>query len=114
MKSKSTAGLLAFFLGGLGVHRFYLSQTGLGFLYLVFCWTFIPAIVALIDAIIFWTMDEQKFNSKYNQGALQFMQTNMQGTSLSSVEQLEKLAMLREKGMLTEDEYDQQKRQVLR
>lgn len=68
MKDKNSAGLLAFFLGGLGIHRFYLRQTGLGFLYLLFCWTFIPAIVAIIDAIIFWTMDSQKFNSKYNRG----------------------------------------------
>ncbi|WP_354004259.1 SHOCT domain-containing protein [Spirosoma liriopis] len=32
---------------------------------------------------------------------------------LSPAEQLERLAALREKGMLTQDEYEQQKRQVL-
>lgn len=68
MKNKTTAGLLSFFLGGLGVHRFYLGQTGLGILYLVFCWTFIPAIVALVDAIIFFTQSEEAFNLKYNNG----------------------------------------------
>lgn len=65
MKNKTTAGLLAFFLGGLGVHRFYLNQTGLGILYLVFCWTGIPLIVGVIDGIIFLTTDEIKFNQKY-------------------------------------------------
>jgi TM2 domain-containing membrane protein YozV len=30
-KSKSTAALLAFFLGGAGIHRFYLGYTGIGF-----------------------------------------------------------------------------------
>jgi TM2 domain-containing membrane protein YozV len=68
MKNKTTAAILAFFLGGLGIHRFYLGQTGYGFLYLIFCWTFIPAIIAFIDFIIFLTMDEHSFNLKYNKG----------------------------------------------
>ena len=37
MKSKTTAVLLAFFLGGLGLHKFYLGKTFQGFLYLIFC-----------------------------------------------------------------------------
>ncbi len=54
MKSKSTAALLAFFLGGLGIHRFYLGQNGVGILYLLFCWTFIPAFIAfLISSSLF-------------------------------------------------------------
>ena len=64
-KSKIAAALLAFFLGGFGVHKFYLGQIGLGFLYLIFCWTFIPAIIAFIEFIIFLTMSDETFNSKY-------------------------------------------------
>ena len=30
MKSKTTAGILALLLGGLGVHKFYLDRTGQG------------------------------------------------------------------------------------
>jgi len=44
--------ILALFLGGLGVHKFYFGQIGLGIVYLLFCWTFIPTIIALIEAII--------------------------------------------------------------
>jgi len=66
MKSKFTAALLAFFLGGLGIHRFYLNQNKLGLLYLLFCWTFIPAFIALIDFFIFIFMSEDNFNYKYN------------------------------------------------
>lgn len=51
-KSKTTFVLLALFLGGFGAHRFYLGNIGLGILYLVFFWTFIPAIVALVEAIV--------------------------------------------------------------
>ncbi|MGE4513092.1 MAG: TM2 domain-containing protein [Chryseobacterium sp.] len=66
MKSKSTTALLALFLGGLGIHRFYLGQNILGILYLVFCWTFIPAFIALIDFFAFLFMSEHRFNYKYN------------------------------------------------
>src|SRR5690554_3028666 len=38
-KSKTTAGLLAIFLGAFGIHKFYLGRTGMGILYLLFCWT---------------------------------------------------------------------------
>ncbi len=64
-KSKTTAILLTLFLGGFGAHKFYLGQTGLGILYLLFFWTFIPAIVALIEFIIFLTMSEEAFAKKY-------------------------------------------------
>ena len=66
MKQKSTAGILALFLGGLGVHKFYLGKTGMGILYLCFFWTFIPAIVALFEGIGYLTMTEDAFNQKYN------------------------------------------------
>lgn len=44
--------LLAFFLGGIGAHKFYAGKVGLGVVYLIFCWTFIPAIVAFVEFII--------------------------------------------------------------
>ncbi len=44
--------LLAFLLGGIGVHKFYAGKTGAGILYLLFCWTFIPSIIALIECIV--------------------------------------------------------------
>ena len=63
MKNKTTAGLLAIFLGGLGIHKFYLGQNGLGILYLIFVWTFIPAIIALVDAIRIFSMTDHEFQS---------------------------------------------------
>ena len=65
MKNKKLAILLAFTLGGLGVHRFYLGQKKLGWLYLGFCWTLVPLLVGLIDAICFCFMSYATFNRKY-------------------------------------------------
>ncbi len=64
MKDKNIAGILALFFGGLGVHRFYLGQIGLGIFYIFFFW--IMWLVALIDAIAFFSMDAEEFNRKYN------------------------------------------------
>jgi TM2 domain-containing membrane protein YozV len=44
--------LLAFFLGGLGAHKFYAGKIGTGILFILFCWTFIPSFIAFIDLII--------------------------------------------------------------
>jgi len=40
--------LLALFLGGFGIHHFYLRRTGLGILYCCFCWTPLPGIAAAL------------------------------------------------------------------
>ena len=64
-KNKLAAALFALFLGGRGIHKFYLGQVWQGVLYLVFCWTFIPAVIGLIEGIVLLVMTEQDFNAKY-------------------------------------------------
>lgn len=64
VKSRVTAGVLSLLVGGLGVHKFYLGKIGLGFLYLIFVWTFIPAIIAFIEGIIYLVQDDKTFSEK--------------------------------------------------
>jgi TM2 domain-containing membrane protein YozV/ribosomal protein L40E len=64
-KSKLAAALFALFLGSFGIHKFYLRRVGLGILYLLLCWTFIPAVLGFIDAILLLIMSDDDFNRKY-------------------------------------------------
>ena len=43
--------LLAIFLGGLGIHHFYLGRTTPGIVHLVLCWTLVPSLLAIAHAI---------------------------------------------------------------
>ncbi len=73
-KSRIIAALLALFLGGLGIHKFYLGYTNAGIIMLiiaVFGWIllFIPnlilGIIALIEFFIYIFTSDEKFQQKY-------------------------------------------------
>lgn len=64
-RNKTVAAILALLLGGLGIHKFYLGRGGMGVVYLLFCWTFIPIVLGLIDGIVLLVMDDRVFNFKY-------------------------------------------------
>ncbi len=63
-KSRVAAGIFAILLGDLGVHKFYMGKIGMGILYLLFCWTGIPAFVGLIEGIIYLTESDEKFATR--------------------------------------------------
>ncbi len=75
MKDKTLAGLLALILGSLGIHRFYLGQTKLGILYIILLFTGVSAILGLIDAVMFLTMNQEDFDDKYNTREASYEQT---------------------------------------
>jgi TM2 domain-containing membrane protein YozV/ribosomal protein L40E len=64
-KSKLAAALFAFFLGAFGFHKFYLGRVGMGIIYLLLCWTFIPAALGVIEGILFLVMSNEDFARKY-------------------------------------------------
>ncbi|WP_436925888.1 TM2 domain-containing protein [Halosimplex amylolyticum] len=61
------AALLAIFLGGIGAHKFYLGKNGQGLLYLCFFWTAIPALLGIIEGIIYLTKSDEEFREQYMQ-----------------------------------------------
>jgi TM2 domain-containing membrane protein YozV/Tfp pilus assembly major pilin PilA len=64
--SKPKLLLLTFFLGGVGAHKFYLGQWVQGLLYALFCWTLIPAVVALLELIIYACSGSARLNRLYS------------------------------------------------
>jgi TM2 domain-containing membrane protein YozV len=64
--NKNLIGLLALFLGGLGIHKFLLGEWIQGLLYLLFCWTFIPSFISFVEAIWYFSISQEKFDQSYN------------------------------------------------
>ena len=68
-RNKYVAAVIAFFLGYLGIHRFYLGRTGSGIAMLVLTCTVIGLIVsvpwAFIDIIRYLMMSDREFAERY-------------------------------------------------
>ena len=65
-KSKGLAMTLCFFGGWFGLHKFYLREYFSGSLYLIFFWTFIPWILAVLDFIIMFLTPKSIFHRRYD------------------------------------------------
>ena len=55
---KIAAGVLNILLGDIGIGHFYTGQTLRGILDILFCWTGIPAIIGLVEGIIWLCEDD--------------------------------------------------------
>ena len=60
-KNKTEAGVLSIVFGGLGVQKFYLGKYGQGLISLALCWTFIPALLGIVEGIHYLTETEEQF-----------------------------------------------------
>jgi TM2 domain-containing membrane protein YozV len=68
-RNKYVAAVLAFLLGPLGVHRFYLGRTGTGILMLVLSCTIAGLLIsapwALVDMVRYLVMSDREFADRY-------------------------------------------------
>lgn len=71
----STGVLLALSFGMFGAHRFYLKQGRWGIFYIIFCWTGVPYLIALIEAF-FMPQRVKQFNIE-RQEEIYFLVKNM-------------------------------------
>lgn len=65
--NRKTTLFFCFLLGWLGGHRFYLRQWSAAIWSLFFAITFIPAVIAFFDFLLYLTMSEKRFDELYNQ-----------------------------------------------
>ena len=70
--------LLALFLGGFGIHQFYLHRNNLGIVYLLLSWTGIPAILGWIECFFMPGRVRQ-----YNAGQAMYIASQIRGSAVS-------------------------------
>lgn len=120
-KNRITAALLAFALGGIGVHRFYLGKIASGVLYLLCFWTFIPAIISFVEFIVLLCMSDEEFDRRYNAYAIvpptivvnPTTEVTIKSDNATYVEEVKKLYDLKVKGMISDEEFEQKKKMLL-
>ncbi len=111
--------LFSIFLGGLGIHRFYVGKIGTGILWLLTAGCF--GIGALVDIIMIAT---ENFTDDTNRLIVQdsrkspnygyaYAANSSTGETKSSredvLDQIEKLAKLRDSGVISQEEFEQKK-----
>ena len=64
VKSKTVAGILGIFFGGLGLHKFYMGKPLMGILYLCLSWTFVPEVIGFFEGISYLCSSDENFQLK--------------------------------------------------
>ena len=57
-------GIIAVIFGSIGLHKFYRGQYGRGILYILFCWSFIPAFVGVLEGIHYLTEGQAAYDEE--------------------------------------------------
>ena len=124
-KDKVIAGILGILLGGLGIHRMYLGYIGIGILQLILTiitlglaglWGFIEGVLILVQDN--WTDSQGRLLKGNEKGQGAFYQNiadelNTPAGSSSKYRKLNELNELRDKGIITQQEFDIEKRKIL-
>lgn len=109
-KTKQMSMLLALFAGSVGAPWWYLGHKFIGLVSLLFFWSGVPWVISVGKALHVNLMSDEAFDQRYNAEALALHQ---HAQSLQLPERLAQLQALRERGALTDEEFDRQKRRLL-
>lgn len=82
-RKREVAAILAFLLGSIGGHKFYLGEYGWGILYFLFSWTGIPTLAGWVEALMYIARSEQDFIRRYGTPVLSHQSIHPQ-TSLGA------------------------------
>jgi TM2 domain-containing membrane protein YozV len=121
MKERTVAILLCLFLGGFGIHKFYLGNNAQGIVYLIFSWTLIPGIIAFFEFFGLCFMSDREFNARFNTHAnphsLDRSSTHYSSlptkSSKETTSTLYDLKKLYEDGIITAEEYEVKRKKML-
>ena len=119
MKDRTVAILLCFFVGGFGIHKFYLGNNVAGIIYLLFCWTFVPSIIAFFEFLGLCFMPDREFNARFNYVDPNLMSGGYQPpvlpvrSSKDATSTLYELKKMYEDGIITAEEYEVKRRKML-
>ena len=120
MRNRTAAILICFFGGYFGIHKFYLGNNVQGILYLIFSWTFIPAIISFFDFLGLCFMSDREFDAKFNYASVNTLDRSpnypvVQPTKSSkdATATLYDLKKLYEDGIITAEEYEVKRRKML-
>ncbi len=64
------AGVLALAFGFIGAHKFYLGRPVIAVLYILFLWTLIPPLIALLEGLLYLNSDDTTFTQRYADGSI--------------------------------------------
>lgn len=121
-KNRTVAITLA--LAGLllpGLHKLYLGQTRWGMVYLLpgLVWATLPIatltrVASLCDAVIYLSQGEERFHQAFNPAWPQPTQPTLEPEKMNAIaDSLRQLESLRQDGLVTDYEFEQQRRQLL-
>lgn len=127
MREKHIATLLALFLGSFGLHHFYLGAPKKGAIYLLFCWTFVPLFLGILEALLLFFRHQDDFDLQYNSGYYleraerMYLEDDFNGKikiesnrriPFSVADEIEKLHQLMVKGVISEQEFAERKNRL--
>ena len=123
MKSKGTAYILWLFLGLFGAHRFYLNKVGTGILYFFTVGLFgvgwlydlftLGGQVDMYNLMQANLMGGARNNNENTNNIVVNIPSQGLAPEKSSAEKLLELSDLKEKGVITQEEFDDEKKKIL-